>query len=175
MQLIEIGLDHATADLTVRERLAVSSADLPGVLADLRQIAADAVILSTCNRVEVYLLVPDADTGARQAIACFATRSGLTPDAVAAAARVRCGDEAVRHLCRVAAGLESMIVGEPEIAGQVRAALREADAAGTTSVVTRRLFDDALGVAGRVRAESGIGRHAVSVGGAAVRDRKSVV
>jgi len=169
MQLIEIGLDHATADLTVRERLAVSSADLPGVLADLRQIAADAVILSTCNRVEVYLLVPDADTGARQAIACFATRSGLTPDAVAAAARVRCGDEAVRHLCRVAAGLESMIVGEPEIAGQVRAALREADAAGTTSVVTRRLFDDALGVAGRVRAESGIGRHAVSVGGAAVR------
>jgi glutamyl-tRNA reductase len=62
-----------------------------------------------------------------------------------------------------------MIVGEPEIAGQVRAALREADAAGTTSVVTRRLFDDALGVAGRVRAESGIGRHAVSVGGAAVR------
>lgn len=169
MQLIEIGLDHATADVTVRERLAVSSADLPGVLADLRQSAADAVVLSTCNRVEVYLLVADADAGAQHAVDYFAGRSGLAPEAVAAATRVRHGVDAVRHLCRVATGLESMIVGEPEIAGQVRTAIREADAAGTTSVVTRRLFDDALGVAGQVRAASGIGRHAVSVGAAAVR------
>ena len=83
MQLIEIGLDHATADVTVRERLAVSSADLPGVLADLRQLAADAVVLSTCNRVEVYLLVADGAEGARRAIDYFAARSGLTAEAVA--------------------------------------------------------------------------------------------
>ena len=63
MQLIEIGLDHATADVTVRERLAVSTSDLRGVLADLRRIAADAVVLSTCNRVEAYLLVDEAETG----------------------------------------------------------------------------------------------------------------
>jgi glutamyl-tRNA reductase len=169
MQLIEIGLDHATADVTVRERLAVSSADLPGVLADLRQIAADAVVLSTCNRVEIYLLVADADAGAQRAVAYLSQRSGLSHEAVVAATCVREGEEAVRHLCRVATGLESMIIGEPEIAGQVRAALREADAADTTSVVTRRLFDDALGVAGQVRQASGIGRHAISVGAAAVR------
>ncbi|HZO27524.1 MAG TPA: glutamyl-tRNA reductase [Chloroflexota bacterium] len=169
MQLIEIGLDHATADVTVRERLAVSSADLPGVLADLRQIAADAVVLSTCNRVEIYLLVADAEADAQRAIAYLADRSGLTPAAVTAATRVRHGADAVRHLCRVTTGLESMIIGEPEIAGQVRAALRAADAADTTSVVTRRLFDDALGVAGQVRQASGIGRHAISVGAAAVR------
>ena len=169
MQLIEIGLDHATADVTVRERLAVSSADLPGVLADLRQFAADSVVLSTCNRVEVYLLVADGAEGARRAIDYFADRGSLTSEAVASATRVRHGVDAVRHLCRVSTGLESMIIGEPEIAGQVRAAIREADAAGTASVVTRRLFDDALGVAGQVRAASGIGRHAVSVGGAAVR------
>jgi glutamyl-tRNA reductase len=169
MQLIEIGLDHATADVTVRERLAVSAQDLPGVLADLRQIAADAVLLSTCNRVETYLLVEDATEGARRALAYFAGRSGLSEDAVKSATRVRHGIDAVRHLCRVATGLESMIIGEPEIAGQVRSALREAEAAETTSVLTRRLFEDALGVAGRVRSESGIGRHALSVGAAAVR------
>src|SRR5687768_7295136 len=77
MQLIEIGLDHATADLTVRERLAVSNADLPGVLADLREIAADAVVLSTCNRVELYLLVAEAEIGVQRAIGYLADRSGL--------------------------------------------------------------------------------------------------
>jgi glutamyl-tRNA reductase len=169
VQLIEIGLDHATADVTVRERLAVSTADLRGVLSDLRRIAADAVVLSTCNRVEAYLLVDETETGARQAVDYFAERSGLSADTVRAATRQRHGVDAVRHLCRVATGLESMIVGEPEIAGQVRIALREAEAAGTTSVVTRRLFDDALSVAGQIRAASGIGRYAVSVGATAVR------
>ena len=169
MQLLEIGLDYATADVTVRERLAVSAQDLPGVLADLRQFAADAVLISTCNRVETYLLVDDASDGTRRALAYFAARSGLSEEAVQVATRVRHGVEAVRHLCRVATGLESMIIGEPEIAGQVRTALRDAESAGTISVVMRRLFDDALGVAGRVRSDSGIGRHAISVGAAAVR------
>jgi glutamyl-tRNA reductase len=169
MQLIEIGLDHATADVTVRERLAVSAQNLPAVLADLRQFAADAVLISTCNRVEAYLLVDEAATGARLATEYFAARSGLPIDTVAAATRVRHDVDAVRHLCRVATGLESMIVGEPEIAGQVRAALRDAEAAGTVSVVMRRLFGDALGIAGQVRSASGIGRHAISVGAAAVK------
>lgn len=169
MQLVNIGLDYATADVTVRERLAIPAPDLPSVLADLRAFAADAVILSTCNRVEIYLLLEDPIVGAQQTLAYLAARSGLIEQALAGATRTRHGVEAVRHLCRVATGLESMIVGEPEIAGQVRAALREAESAGTVSVVTRRLFEDALGIAGQVRAESGIGRHAVSVGGAAVK------
>jgi glutamyl-tRNA reductase len=79
MELIEIGLDHATADVTVRERLAVSSVDLPGVLANLHEFAADAVLLSTCNRVELYLLVDEATAGASQAVAYLALRLG--PDA----------------------------------------------------------------------------------------------
>jgi len=169
MQLVEIGFDYATADVTVRERLAVPSTDLPSVLADLHVIAADVVILSTCNRVELYLVVDDGVAGAAQVLAYLAHRSGLTLDQVREATRQRVGVEAVRHLCRVATGLESMIIGEPEIAGQVRTALRAAEEAGTMSVVTRRLFDDALGVAGQVRASSGIGRHSVSVSAAAVR------
>jgi len=169
MQLLEIGLDHATADVTVRERLAVSSADLPTVLADLRELVADVLVISTCNRVELYLLAADADAASHAVVSYLAARSGLDAGSVRAATRERHGDEAVRHLCRVATGLESMIVGEPEIAGQVRAALRAAEEAGTVSVVTRRLFDDALGVAGRVRAGTDLGKHAVSVSAAAVR------
>jgi glutamyl-tRNA reductase len=169
MQLLEIGLDHATADVAVRERLAVPSTDLTSVLEGLRRIGAEAVVLSTCNRVELYLLVEDADDAVEQALQYLAGRSGLDVPVVRAATRTRRGADAVRHLCRVASGLESMVFGEPEIAGQVRAAIRAADAAGTTSVTLRRLFDDALGVAGQVRAASGIGRHAVSVSTAAVR------
>jgi glutamyl-tRNA reductase len=169
MQLVEIGLDYATADVTVRERLAVPSTDLPAVLADLHQSAADVVILSTCNRVELYLLVEDAAAGIAHVLTYLAQRSGLSQEQVQDATRQRVGVDAVRHLCRVATGLESMIIGEPEIAGQVRTALRAAEEAGTMSVVTRRLFDDALGVAGQVRSSSGIGRHSVSVSAAAVR------
>jgi glutamyl-tRNA reductase len=169
MQLLEIGLDHARADVAVRERLAVSSADLPSVLAELQALAADAVVLSTCNRVELYLLVDDADDGSRRVVSYLARRSGLAEAAIRVATRERRGADVARHLCRVATGLESMIVGEPEIAGQVRAALRAAEEAGTVSVVTRRLFDDALGVAGRVRSGTDLGKHAVSVSAAAVR------
>src|SRR5262249_44767452 len=153
----------------VRERLAISAPDLPVALAELQELAADAVVLSTCNRVELYLLVEDVEAGERQVISYLARRSGLPDETPRAALRGRHGVEAVRHLCRVTTGLESMIVGEPEIAGQVRAALRSAEAAGTVSVVMRRLFDDALGVAGKVRAETDLGRHAVSVSAAAVR------
>lgn len=169
MQLLQIGLDHATADVTVRERLAIQSDDLPGVLADLRQLATDAAVLSTCNRVEVYLLAEQADACADRVVTYLAARSGLTEASVREATRLRQGSDAVRHLCRVATGLESMILGEPEIAGQVRTAQAGAGATGAASVVLRRLFDDALRVAGQVRAESGIGRHAVSVSTAAIK------
>lgn len=169
MQLLQIGLDHATADVTVRERLAIQSEDLPAVLADLRQLATDAVVLSTCNRVEVYLLAEQADSCAGLVTTYLATRSGLTVEHVRAATRQRTGADAVRHLCRVATGLESMILGEPEIAGQVRTAQAGASEGGPASVVLRRLFDDALRVAGQVRAESGLGRHAVSVSTAAIK------
>ena len=169
MQLLQIGLDHATADVTVRERLAIQSDDLPAVLADLRQLANDAVVLSTCNRVEFYLLAEQADSCAGLVTSYLAARSGLTVEQVRAATRQRTGSDAVRHLCRVATGLESMILGEPEIAGQVRTAQAGAREGGAASVVLRRLFDDALRVAGQVRAESGIGRHAVSVSTAAIK------
>lgn len=169
MQLLQIGLDHATADVTIRERLAVQSVDLPAALADLRQIAMDAVVLSTCNRVEIYLLAVDAVSCADSVTTFLAARSGLTEDQVRLATIRRYGADAVRHLCRVATGLQSMILGEPEIAGQVRTAQAVAGEGGAASVVLRRLFDDALRVAGQVRAESGIGRHAVSVSTAAIR------
>src|SRR3954464_9872417 len=87
MQFLEIGLDHATADVTVRERLAVSSADLPTVLADLRQLAADVLVISTCNRVELYLLAADADAASHAVVSYLAARSGLDAGSVRAATR----------------------------------------------------------------------------------------
>src|SRR6476646_4252649 len=102
MQLLELGLDHARADVTVRERLAVSSADLPSVLAELQELAADAVVVSTCNRVELYLLVDDADAGSHRVISYLAQRSGVGEAAIRAATRERRGADVVRHLCRVA-------------------------------------------------------------------------
>jgi glutamyl-tRNA reductase len=169
MHLIEIGLDHRTADVTVRERLAMPADALPQTFERLLQIGGEAAVISTCNRVEVYLQVDRLDVARRQVVGLLAEQSGLSVEQLGATLTLRHDDDAVRHLFRVASGLESMIVGEPEIAGQVRTALKRADEQGTLGPSLRRLFSDALSIAGKVRQESGVSREPVSVSTTAVR------
>lgn len=169
MHLIEVGLDHRTADLTVRECLAMPADALPQTFELLREIGHEAAVISTCNRVEVYLLVERLDVAPRRVIGLLSDLSGLSAEQLSATLAVRHDDEAIRHLFRVASGLESMIVGEPEIAGQVRTALKLAEEHGSIGPSLRRLFSDALSIAGKVRQESGVSREPVSVSTTAVK------
>jgi len=169
MHLIEVGLDHRTADVTLRERLAMQSDTLPQTFGRLLEIGSEVAVISTCNRVEIYLQVDRLEVAQRQAVGVLAQQSGLSVDELGSALTLRHDDNAVRHLFRVASGLESMIVGEPEIAGQVRTALKLAEEHGALGPSLRRLFGDALSIAGKVRQESGISREPVSVSTTAVR------
>jgi len=164
MNIFCIGINHRTAGVSLRERFAVEEGSLAALLSDLRREAAlgEAVVLSTCNRVEIYGLSTDAEASAR-ACADYLQRS-----AGAEADFYRCDrDEGARHLFRVVCGLDSMVVGETEILGQVKDAYAAALEHGATGAALNRLFQQAFRVAKQVRTETGITRGAVSVGSVA--------
>src|SRR3712207_5070280 len=122
MHLLVVGLNHTTAALDMRGQLALSGERLGPALAALRDYALEGVILSTCNRTEVYALTGHAASGMRNIKRFLTDQSGLPPTELDPHLYIYHGDEAARHLCRVAAGLDSMILGEPQILGQVVAA-----------------------------------------------------
>ena len=165
MNIFCVGLSHHTAGVSLRERFAVDGAALAGTLDALREHAPlhEAVLLSTCNRVEVYGLAGDASEAAR-ACAEFLQRSA----GVDAEFYRRDMADGVRHLFRVVSGLDSMVVGETEILGQVKDAYAAALERGTTGAALNRLFQQAFRVAKQVRTETGITRGSVSVGSVAV-------
>jgi glutamyl-tRNA reductase len=167
--LIGLGLSHHTAPLAVRERLALPALDASGLLrALLRTGAVEAVALSTCNRTELYLVGDDAGAAEGAGLRALARRAGMTPGALRAAMTVLRGPEAVDHLFAVAAGLESMVLGEAEILGQLRRAHELSRAAEACGPIVDRLLRDALAAGRRARAETAIGRCGVSVSSAAV-------
>jgi glutamyl-tRNA reductase len=163
--LLSIGASHETAPVELRERLAPTPARVPELLHELTAAAEvrEAVVIATCNRVELYLVASDEAEAEREALALLAARADGTPAQVHAGVRVHRNCDAARHLFRVASGLESMIVGEAEVQGQVRRAYQEALAAGTTGPLSNRLFRAALATGKRVRRETAIGRHGLSV------------
>ena len=168
MDLLVAGLSHHTAPLAVRERLALAPEEVPRALDRLVTSAgfAEGLILSTCNRTEVY--VRPGEGGAAAALAFM---EGLRPrewSELREHVVVREGEAAVSHLFRVAAGLESLVLGEPEIVRQVSDAYGLACSAGTAGPVLRRAVPRALQVGKRVRTETGIARGIASVAGAAV-------
>jgi glutamyl-tRNA reductase len=172
MELFCLGLSHHTAAVSLRERFAVPEPETAAVLAALREKAgcAEAVLLSTCNRVEIY----GAARGAERAMSAAAGL--LRGQAGQAAPFYRLtGPPVVRHLLRVAAGLDSMVLGETEILGQVKDAYAAAFGAGHTGASLNHLFQQAFRVAKLVRSETSIGRGAVSVGSAAARLAGSVL
>ncbi len=160
-----VGLSHKSASVEVRERLAVATADLPAALARLRALPGiqEALLLSTCNRFELYLYGPEEGVAAARRylreLAGSSELSGLT----------ELWDEcALEHLFAVAASLESMVLGEPQILGQVREAIARAREGGVLHGPLSRAADGALRAAKRVRAETGIAQASVSVASAAV-------
>jgi glutamyl-tRNA reductase len=167
--LLVVGLNHATAPIEVRERLAVGDAGLAGALMEL--IAAsglgEALLLSTCNRVEVWGV--ERAAGAAGAVTRWlAGQSGSLAAELAGHLYVHRGPDAVAHMAAVAAGLDSMVVGEPQILGQVKAAHAAAAAHGAAGPVLAEATGHALRLARRVRTETDVGRGAVSVSYAAV-------
>jgi glutamyl-tRNA reductase len=173
MQIIQVGLSHKTAPIEIRERLALSETDLPAALKVLCPAsestgALEGAILSTCNRLEVYATVQDVDQGQRHIGECLARTSSVPRTVFDPHLQVRRDEAAVAHLCKVACGLDSMIVGESQIQGQVAQAHQLAlcqNAAGTT---INALFRTALRAGKRARTETDIARHAVSISHAAV-------
>jgi glutamyl-tRNA reductase len=167
MPLVVLGLNHRTAPIEVRERIVFDAPRLPQALAALRALPGieEALIVSTCNRTELYCVgagvaAPLADWlgaaagGGRSFTDCLYRLEGA---------------EAVRHLFAVAAGLDSLILGEPQILGQLKDSYRAAQRAGTSGAFINRLFQTTFAVAKRVRTETAIGASAVSVASAGIQ------
>ncbi len=176
--LLLVGLDHRTAPLELREHVATDGERTAEILVHLlsRPAVAEACLLSTCNRTEVYIVPPSAND---EELAFAAARDLVFLDREPELARpgrlyVRRGDEAARHLLAVSCGLESMVLGEPEILGQVRQAASVAEAVGAAGTVLRRAFRSAADAGGRVRRETAIGHGAVSLGYATVELARSI-
>lgn len=169
MTIVVVGLDTQTAPLELRERLALSGDELQHSLLSLReQTQAEIVIVSTCNRVEVYASAADGKSLVRTITEHFANRAATSPAALKPLLRTLVEREAVQHLMRVACGLESLVLGESEILGQVADALRHAQMANSTGPILSRLFQHALYTGKRARTETAISTHTLSISHAAV-------
>lgn len=168
MRIAVTGLNHRTASLATREALALTRDQLPGALSRLHEQVDRGVILSTCNRTEVYFTTDERDQGERAARAFIAGQFAIDPDALEKSLYTFEHDEAVQHLYRVASSLDSLIIGESEILGQVRDAYSAASTGGLAGGVLAHVFHNALRVGKRARTETGIGRNALSVSRAAI-------
>lgn len=165
--LLAWGVDHHRSPVELRERLAVAATDPVALAALLRQLpgAGECVVIATCNRLEVYLGGPVERS---RVDAALAERAGVAAPELAHHAFAHQGEAAARHLFRVAAGLESMVLGEAEISGQVRRAYDGARAAGLAGTVLNPLFQRALACGKEVRTSTGLGDHKLSVASVAV-------
>jgi glutamyl-tRNA reductase len=169
-QIVSIGLNHKTAPIEVRERLAFSKEDTAKVLEAMSQHPSveEIALFSTCNRVE-FLLATETPDEAIDAVKNFMAEYKKTPREIFEnVLYIHQGDPAVRHIFRVASSLDSMVVGEPQILGQIKDSYATACEHGTCGVVLNRLMHRSFSVAKRVRTETGIGDHAVSISYAAV-------
>jgi glutamyl-tRNA reductase len=172
MSLLAVGLTHRTAPLAVLERAAVGADDLPKLLDELlgREHVAETLLLATCNRVEVYAAVDSFHGGLADISAVLARHGGWDVDDLAGHLFVHHEDSAVEHLFLVAAGMDSMVVGEAQILGQLRAAYATAGDLGAAGRVLHELAQQALRVGKRAHAETGIDAAGASVVSEALAD-----
>jgi glutamyl-tRNA reductase len=169
-ELLALGVSHKTAPVEVRERLALLDGSSEAFLRELLGDAEihEAVAISTCNRTELYLVVGDAVEAESTALGMLSRRAGIRPTELADSIYSLRNCDAARHLYRVTAGLESMIVGEHEVQGQVKRAYEQARQAEFTGAMTNRMFRAALATGKRVREETGISAGRTSLSSAAV-------
>ena len=176
MSVVALGLNHTTAPLDLRGRFAFSLEQVPLALQSFRgrlQRAGEpeAALLSTCNRTELYVAGDPGRSRAlvQPAIEWLAAHGGVAPGQLADHTYVLEDRGAARHAFRVASGLDSMVLGEPQILGQMKQAVREADAAGTLGTTLHQLFQRSFSVAKEVRSSTEIGSHSISMAAASVR------
>src|SRR5882672_1363288 len=169
-ELLALGVSHKTAPLDLRERLSLTEGRAVSALRELTDAAGihEAAAISTCNRTELYLIVSDPVEAESTALGVLTRQAEIRPtELLGHLYSLRSGD-AARHLFRVTAGLDSMIVGEAEIQGQVKRAYELALVEGATGPILNRLFRGALAAGGRVREETAIGERGVSIPSVAV-------
>jgi glutamyl-tRNA reductase len=169
MPLIAVGVNHRTAPVDVRERLSVAPARMLETLDELRALDGidGAAVLSTCNRVEMIVSAAGEDV-IEPIVNWLMRRAGTARGELEKHVYILRHSDVLKHLFRVASGLDSMIVGEPQIAGQVRAAFQASRERGALDSLLSQVFVQTMRVAKKVRTDTGIGEHAVSVPYAAV-------
>lgn len=172
MEIVLVGLNHRTAPVEVRERVSFTVEQSRRAAEELRArgILEETLVLSTCNRSEIYGVPPESTHESAPGLSSFLSEfHSVRPDVLGVSLYHHYDREAVKHLFRVAAGLDSMLLGEAEILGQVREAYRYAHEHGATGPVLNRLFQGALEVGKRVRAETELGTRPMSVASAGVK------
>ena len=168
MHIVIVGVDHTTAPITLRERLACSPRQVDLVLQGVQQVARESVLLSTCSRLELYAVCFEV-SGSRESLLGVLSEIRQIPRAeLEAHSYYYTGKEAVSHLFEVACGLHSLVPGEPQIQGQVAEALEAAQDGNFAGPITSALFRAALVAGKRARSETGISRSAASVSHVAV-------
>ncbi len=174
MNVLSVGLNHTTAPVAVRERAAVTEHHLDEALKDISACRGidEATILSTCNRTEVYCQVAEQNT--QIVHQWFCDFHELSRDEVDVYLYSHPGQEAVKHAFRVASGLDSMVLGEPQILGQMKTAFAKAHKSGNTGKILNRLFQHTFSVAKEIRTNTEIGNNAVSVAYAGVNLAKQI-
>ncbi len=175
MSVFALGLNHTTAPLDLRGRLAFSPEQLSPALRAFRERLQrqmpEAALVSTCNRTELYVAADPKDVHAlvHPTVEWLAEQGGVSGSHLQSHTYVREDRDAARHAFRVAAGLDSMVLGEPQILGQMKQAVRQADEAGTLGTTLHQLFQRSFSVAKEVRTATEIGSHSISMAAAAVR------
>ncbi|MDX8401392.1 MAG: glutamyl-tRNA reductase [Mariprofundaceae bacterium] len=170
MRICHVGLNHKTAPVELRERLAVPEAEIATILRAMIEAPAirEAALLSTCNRVEMTVVTHDPDAAIATVHEWFAAKADSPLETVIQHLYTHTTDAAVRHLFAVASGLDSLVLGEPQILGQVKASYEHALAAGTAGHVMHRLYQATFAAAKRARSETEIGKQAVNISSCAV-------
>ena len=164
LSIILVGITHREAPIEIREQITLTETEQRNLLSGLtRDGIYEAVVVSTCNRLELYAVASESDHVISQVTSMVASRSGVETELVYKLIRVETDCDAIQHLERVASGLESMVLGEPHILGQVSDSIAIARSAGTAGTILTRLFDTALRAGKRARRETGVGNHTSSV------------
>jgi glutamyl-tRNA reductase len=172
MEIVLVGLSHRTASLELRERVSFTAEQARRAADELRSrgLLEESLVLSTCNRSEVYGVPPEASHECASSLSSFLSEfHSIRPDALSPVLYHHYDRAAVRHLFRVSAGLDSLLLGEAEILGQVREAYRVSHEYGATGPVLNRLFQGALETGKRVRSETELGTRPMSVASAGVK------
>lgn len=176
IKIVNIGMNHETAPVELRECLAKDPENMTSALTAMRELPCikEGLFLSTCNRVEALYTTEDPEEARKSIISLMARLGGISPDHFASNIYNFEDNDAVRHVFRVASSLDSMVMGEPQILGQVKEAYYEATREKTSGVILNRLMHRAFHVAKRVRTETGVSDSAVSISYAAVELAKKI-